>query len=392
MAQDKSKFIVLKDYGITQDIIDDIFRRLDTKVTCSKERAEIVNKLVKDYECEFVKLMDKTAKELNTSDSLYFDTNISKFYETFANYIDNSDEARKMKLDLKKSADRDIEYSEDTLKDISAVKKGFYISKQQVIHKDDKDKVRKMADGEYKKIFANELKVTKKDGTVIYSDGDILTDYQNTIDHLVESKNKLKLAMSEHNNGDTKSYKMMSKKANKNSKLASSMRQDQIESKNRIARLLEFTRLTPNSSDNDWFSFIDYGKPEDVKLCLANCFGSLATDRGIINYDLNKLIDKCGFSQEDLDIMTHYRAGQTFEEISKDLDKSKQHVHSKLDTMCNKISRQHLEDRYDNIRINFIKGTYKRCNTCNQILFERDFYKNQCVCKSCHIKNVKSKQ
>jgi DNA-binding MarR family transcriptional regulator len=182
---------------------------------------------------------------------------------------------------------------------------------------------------------------------------------------------------------NTKEYKTKSTETGRIVRMLESMKQDQIEAKNRIGRLVLLTKQTSNSSDNDWFSFIDYGKVSDVKLCLVNCSGNLTTNRGIINYDLNNIISKCGFNEEELEILKHYRAGQTQKEIREDLNKEQSIISKKIDGICNRIVRQHLEERYDNLRLNVIKGKYKRCSNCNEIKFEKEFYPTRNVCKPC---------
>jgi hypothetical protein len=364
MAYDKSRLITLSDYGFSKDVIDDINSRLNTKVTDIQDRLDIVNKIISDYAQEFLNLNDKNISNLNKSDSLSEDAKLVKFLDRFANYLDNSDDAKRDKLSQRRGDSHEVCYDLELLQDIEETKKSYYKSKEQQIFKAD---------------FDNEAY------------GAVLRDYQIVIDYLSE---KLRTLREECKLLEFKSeeYKHKNKTIRKIMSMIGDYRADQIETKNGIGRLIEFKKLTPNTSANDWFSFVDYGKSEDIKICLVNCAGNMLTEKGTVAYDLNELIDKCGFTQEELDILKHYRAGQTQNVIADELEKDQSTISSKIDTMCNRISKQHLADRYDNIRLNYIRGSYKRCNTCNKILFEKDFYKNQCVCKSCHIKNVKSKQ
>jgi hypothetical protein len=159
---------------------------------------------------------------------------------------------------------------------------------------------------------------------------------------------------------------------------------DMIDVKNMLGKTIYFNKIEPNSTADEWWNFTTYEDPSMVKVLIRECHGGFNSNKGMIQYDMDCLIKKCNFTEEEMEILKHFRAGQTQDVIAKELSKSQQLVSSKIDTMCNRISKIHCEDHYDNLRLNVIKGKYKRCSVCNEIKFEKDFYGRNMVCKPCY--------
>lgn len=355
MAYDKSRMIVLSDYGLSRDKIDLIYSKLDTKVKGNEERLQIVNSIFEEYAEEFLNLTEKNIHNLNSCDTLSENTAIIAFFDRFTNYIDNSEDARADRNAMRKGDSKEIGYTQEALLEVKEMKKGYYLPKDQKIFPED---------------FKNE----------VY--GSILNDYEVAIQSMSMNQKAIKEELKEMEFG-TKEYKAKSRLASKIGAKIGAYKTDQLDVKNILGGLITFNKLCSNSSGDEWFRFVDYGNPKDVKVCLVNCHGSLNSEKGIISYDLDNLIKKCNFTDEELEILRHYRAGQLQTVIAKELELSQQLVYSKLDTMCNRISKQHLEDKYDNLRLNYIKGSYKKCSVCNEIKFEKEFYPNRNVCKPC---------
>lgn len=116
----------------------------------------------------------------------------------------------------------------------------------------------------------------------------------------------------------------------------------------------------------------------------------LQTDTGCIAYDLDNTIAMCEFTDIQLEVLTLYRYGKTQEEISSTLNVSQQMVNRHIDLIVNKIVSKNWELYTDFYYLNICCGTYKICSRCGEIKLIDYFNKNsrrkdgrESFCKQC---------
>ena len=174
--------------------------------------------------------------------------------------------------------------------------------------------------------------------------------------------------------------------------LMKDLKTDSILCKDKIRGTIYFNSPLMDSTVPDFNEFDLYDLSHIV--ALLECKGSMITDVGCLVYDLRQLIENAPWKENEVMLINHLYSGLNSFEISRKLEKDHRETKMKIKTLGRKIIRQYeleVEDWY----YTFIrKGTYKKCEKCNQIklAFTSRFYFNKdgkdglhSLCKICKL-------
>jgi len=104
-------------------------------------------------------------------------------------------------------------------------------------------------------------------------------------------------------------------------------------------------------------------------------------------------IDECNFNGTQLYIIQELRNGRTLLDIGNFLESRKQNIYNILTVIVNTIIKKHNEEIEDWYYLNIVKGTYKKCKECGEVLLVNSFDvktdmkdKYNKICKICQQK------
>lgn len=141
-------------------------------------------------------------------------------------------------------------------------------------------------------------------------------------------------------------------------------------------------------ADYDCFDFFD--KKQVKELLKVKRGNDFQDDLSCIVYDLEKLIDKCEFNDNQEKILEMVRDGIEQERIGEMLGTTKQNISYAINIIINKIIKEYEKEYSNWYYLNKVKGTYKKCNRCGEIKLIQEFdilsttkdgYNN--TCKDC---------
>jgi hypothetical protein len=208
-------------------------------------------------------------------------------------------------------------------------------------------------------------KIFKKD----FKDKELkcLIDYQNSIDSMREKLGSLR------KNGENI---WLQKKLVSN---MGSSKDDELMCKDKIKRTIYFKQVLPDEGfiDYDMFDFFD---KEQVKALLRCTPRDFTADLGILIYDMEQLVQNCGLTIVERNILDIYRQSTyddentTLEGMANKLGVKQQYISAVLNNICNKIISKFEEVYEDWYYLNKVKGKYKKCSSCGKIKLANERY------------------
>lgn len=284
---------------------------------------------------------------LSQKDGLASETNVCKGLEKLADYLLNSIEAKEL--------DSKTQYKCYT--DESLFKK---IQKEPSYDKEVILDVLLEKGKNYKKSI--EQKIFAKDLNNFY-----INEYEQTIKQYnlqIEEIDKILLQPEL----DKEIIKELKTKRGKLNYLKGELMQDQIICKDQLQGTIYFKAILPESSVKDYEQF-DWFDKEHIKWLLKmKSKDDLQNDLACMVLDLNNLINKCNFKNDDLKIIELWRNSDlTLEDIGEELSVSQPSITQKFNTIIKKITQQYEILLEDWLYLNYRKGTYKKCSKCGEI-------------------------
>ena len=146
---------------------------------------------------------------------------------------------------------------------------------------------------------------------------------------------------------------------------------------------------SPTSIYTDW----DIPNEKEIRHLLQIEYDSLIdTDMICAVMDLNDIVDKCTFTQNQRNVLNLYRRCVQTNQISEILGMAKCQVSSTINSICRIIESKYWEEYEERYRVFVVKSTWKKCDRCGEIKFIQSFSTNGKqgyinVCKKCRRKH-----
>lgn len=144
--------------------------------------------------------------------------------------------------------------------------------------------------------------------------------------------------------------------------------------------------LRDSGNEIDW-SYLDMFDPAHVKALLQLRREMDICEDALI--DLEDIIEKIDLDEELTEILELWRRDKTQEVIGKIIGISQQAVTKKIDKIVSKVINEY-EKQYEekHYYMNLVKGKYKKCNKCKEVKLVQRFDKNgkkghKSICKEC---------
>ena len=332
---------------------------------------------------------------LNKKDSLYSDSNIARILESLGTYI--------LMLDKKKDNDKYIKvyHSEELFK--RALKEERLINKvalnmnNAMYAKGTHDESVEFAMLTIPKNFKKEKKFTKKDdhslGKLNEKYGEKypgFRDYYNSYKHF----KKMAYELTHDNEGNVvKLNKEQERRKRLLYKNIKSIKEDMFDYLNSKLRPIMMKAPLKDEGCPSWDMYDDLDK-EHIKALLPFIDRmDLQDDLSVIVRDLNNTISECEFTDIQWNVLKLLRQDKTQEDIGNILDINKSVVNRHIDAIVNKIYNKNFEKYLNWYKLNIVKGSYKKCNKCNETKLIEYFGTNsrrkdgyETFCKECRNK------
>lgn len=351
--------------------------RLDFKLEKLEDRLNLVNEVLNVNEDGFTEDefwqdvwdMGICKTGLNTTDDIWSDTNVCKCLETMGSYLlnvyktENKDDLKIKIYDNKELFDRIIK-EQKMVTDVANVNS----SELSIFVNPNKN---------YK--LSKDIKVTNED----VKNKPEIKAYYDLKEYMLElhkdSKRRKELA-SKKGLTQRKLYEIL----NRNRKLLDEDMKDVKLSKDRP--IVWKSPLRDGGNEIDW-SYLDMFDPSHVKALLQ-----MKNNENIsqdISIDLQTLIEKTEFTDTQIEILNMWNKDKAQQYIADVLNMSKSNVTKQLDKIVKKIISTYEKEYEENhYYLNVVKGKYKKCSKCGEILLIQRFDKNgkkgyRSSCKSC---------
>ena len=294
---------------------------------------------------------------LNTSDGIYSETNIARELEKIADYILYAPDGER----INKTTEYNF-YTEDEFK--RKLKREGEVFLDGIVQKatsSGKIEEPEVIDflirkgNNYK--LSNEQKVYKKDIEKVPE----LKEYQNAIDQLNKQQKNTKAVFDKKKIGGIKTL----------------IKEDMKDVKDMRLGTIYFKQPLPDEGkiDYDEFDFFNEKHIEGLLSIKPRC--DLQDDLACLTNDIQYLINKCSFSDVELDIIDMMRNNYDVSDIGEELDCKYQTVQSMINKIIKKIINKYEDVYEDWYYLNISKGKYKKCSKCGEIKIanERHFRK-----------------
>lgn len=416
-------------YGkIDGKTIYDFSRKLDYKIESQKERIKYVDELI-NTKREFNKALPDTYfeelfiqkyDEAIDKDKCYFDDEISRYIK-YEDYIEKY--GRESLHDGKRHTGKNVSHvklclnTSDGLYSETNITHELEKMADYILYAPDGERINKTT--EYN--FYTEEKFKERLNKDMNLEG-ALSDNggsEERIDFLIRKGNNYKKEIKQKfNKSDLKDedlknvivpyYELREKlrdeaRVNKNMKEGyvignqiNSLSKDLVDIKDQLKGTIYFKQLLIDSTEIDYNQFNFFNEDMIRELLRIKPRHDFQDDLACLTYDMQRTIDKCNFSDVELDITDMMRSNYDVAEIAKELDCKYQTVQSTINKMIKKIINKYEDTYEDWYYLNIVKGKYKKCSKCGEIKIanERHFSPKKDskdgfhpYCKECRSKN-----
>lgn len=389
-----------------KNILDYMYK-LDDKLETLEERKKFIDELLNLKYMERLKFSgDKFWQEifdrgickanLNTTDVLWSNTNISHFLEKLGTYLLAKDNKNKEKENIKIYTSL-TEFKRMTQQEKKIRKHGEVVEYESGNSEYSKGKPIRILKNQKNFKLAPDIKITKKD-RIKYLE---IEDYYKYKQYLLSLKNnkELREKLAKDKNINTKKLKIT--KGGDVYKFAlkqmSMVTDDMLQVKLQKDKNIVWKAPLKDSSNNIIMDcdLIDLFDPVHVKALLQ------------IPYNEN-LIDEIALSKQDIlnrieltntqkIVLSLWEKGVTQNEIAKQLGIAQKNVNLHIDRIVNKFIDKYIEiyeDEYYYVYLS--KGKYKKCSKCGEVKLIQRFDKNgkkgyKSMCKTCRQDGVQNR-
>lgn len=416
-------------YGkIDGKTMHDFSRKLDYKIDSQKERIEYVDKLINTKrefnkplpDTYFEELFIQEYDEAIDKDKCYFDEELDK-YVTYEDYVDKY--GRESLHDGKRHTGKNVSHVKLCLNTSDGIYSETNIARElekiadYILYAPDGERINKTT--EYN--FYTEEKFKERLNKDMNLEGALSDSGDNAerIDFLIRKGDNYKLeAKQKFQKKDLKDkdlkdviipyYELREKlrdkaRVNKNMKEGyiignqiNSLGKDLVDIKDQLKGTIYFKQPLIDSTEIDYNQFDFFNEDMIRELLRIKPRHDFQDDLACLTYDIQRIIDKCNFSDVELDIIDMMRSNYDVSEIARELDCKYQVVQSIINKMIKKTINKYEDTYEDWYYLNIAKGKYKKCSKCGEIKIanERHFSPKKDskdgfhpYCKECRSKN-----
>ena len=369
------------------------FLKFDYSLNTCKERIDYVNEILEMYEVDgvefyheyFDEVYDQEKKNgkidivISTSKSQYTESNVANALEIIANYIlamDKKDKGVNYKIYTSEELYRKACQESKVINNVARANGG--LATIDCFDRIDGAKCESFPifqlPKNYKKV--KDLKVEKSD----LEKYPPMKDYNDFYEYLKNESNKL------WNKG--KLTKEENIRKSKIAKMIPEVKKDIIECKKQLQMPIIWKSPLKDEGKADYDELDMFDKSVVKELLRVHKQIDLQDDLSCILVDLDNLIKKIDFTNEQLRLLNGWRNGEKLEVISKELKVSEKALDKRLNTIVNMIIKQYEEDYESWYYLNIRKGEYKKCSRCGEVKLTNQFDKNGkkgllSICKKC---------
>lgn len=380
-------------YGkIEGKTIFDFINNLNYKLDNCNDRIDFINDKLEMYEVDGVEFYneywDKVYNQereygkidivIGKDKSQYSESNIAKSLEMLANYILAVDEKEKRinyKIYTSEELFNKARKEEKLINQVSKANGGLDMLRGSVKEGTDEPNIFPIFQlpKNYKKV--KDLKIEKED----LKKYPPIKDYNDFYEYLKEESKKLW--------NKNKLTREDITRRNKIKKILPEVKQDILSVKKQMQQPIIWKAPLKDNGSPSWDELDMFDKKVVKELLRVKKGNNLQDDITCIVQDLNNLIKKIEFNEQQRLILEMRSDGATLKDISSVVKISIKEVGRKLDLIVNMIIKQYEDDYTDWYYLNICKGEYKRCSKCGKIKLTREFNKNgnklRSSCRKC---------
>lgn len=373
--------------------IFDFTSNLNYQLDTCDERIIFINKKLNMYEIDGVEFYDEYWDEVYDQErkygkidivigkdkSQYSESNIAKSLELLANYIlavdDNKNEIN-YKIYTSEELFKRVCQEEKLINQVSKVNGGLDMIKGRF--KEGKEEQNSFPifqlPKNYKKV--KDLKMEKSD----LKKYPPMKDYYDFYEYLKEESKRLW--------NKEKLTKEEVAKRNKIKKILPEIKQDILSVKKQMQQPIIWKAPLSDNGCPSWDELDMFDKKQVRELLRVHKGNNLQDDITCIVQDLNNLINKIKFTEQQYLILNMWSDGMKLNDISVYTKTDISTISRVLNTVINMMVKQYEEDYTNWYYLNICKGEYKRCCKCGEIKLINYFDKKgkqgfQSQCKKC---------
>lgn len=371
--------------------IKNFVESLDWNLKTLDERMASVREILGEYEVDSVKFYHEYFDEvfnqdgecakvnliLNKNTPRYDESNIAIILEVIGTYIlCSEDEKENRKKERKNYKIYNSKEFEERLKQERDLKETLKINGDNSYYSSNGDNAFDifLLPKNYKKV--KDIVIENED----YKKYPILKDYKNLLDYFKKERKKMMA------NGLNKKTLKKVKTINKQ---IGYIKDDMVLIKEKLQRPIVWKSPLPDEGGADWDEYDTFDKKQIKELLrIHKDSNDLQEDLICILYDLDMLIKKINFTEQQYLILNMWSYGMKLSDIANALGMSIKEVDRKLNLIINMIVKQYEDDYTDWYYLNIRKGRYKKCSKCGEIKLVNQFDKNgkkgfYSMCKKC---------
>ncbi|MCC0783601.1 hypothetical protein IR152_11010 [Clostridioides sp. ES-S-0108-01] len=374
--------------------------KLNAKLETLEERKEFINELLNLKDIEGLKFSDDKfwqeifdrgicKANLNTTDVLWSNTNISHFLERLGTYLLAKDNKNKEKENVKIYTSL-TEFKRITQQEKKIRKHGEVVEYENGNNEYSKGKPIRILKNQKNFKLAPDIKITKKD-RVKYPEIENYYKYKQYLLNLKNSK-ELREKLAKDKNINNKELKIT--KGGDVYKFAlrqmAMVTDDMLQVKLQKDKNIVWKAPLKDSGNNNIMDcdLIDLFDPVHVKALLQIPYNENLIDE--IALSKQDILNKIELTDTQKIILSSWEKGITQNEIAKQLGIAQKNVNLHIDRIVNKFIDKYTEiyeDEYYYVYL--VKGKYKKCSKCGEIKLIQRFDRNgkgryRSNCKDCN--------
>ena len=364
------------------------FLRFDFKLNACEDRIKYINEVLGTYEVEGIEFYHKYFDEvynqdrkygkidlvLNTSKSTYSTSNIAQSLEKLADYIlavDEKDACVNYKVYTSEELFNKACKEYNLINDV--VKANGGLNMKNNMGKEIEEFPIFQLPRNYKKV--KDLNFEKED----LEKYPPMKDYYDFYEYLKSESNRLW-----NTKGLTKEDMI---KRGEIKKLLPEIKKDMMEVKKQLQMPIIWKAPLKDSGEPDYDLLDMFDKDMIKELLRVHKQVDLQDDLSCILVDLDNLIERTVFTKKQREVIEMWRNGLSTNAIAEILELKPQSITEYLDRAIGVLIKQYERDYEDWYYLNIRKGTYKRCNKCNEVKLSSRFDRKGKglfpICKEC---------
>lgn len=396
------------DSNINGKAYNDYVRKINKKVSTVEEAIEETKNILGIEEIDGVQFSDEFWSDvftqqddkeelgcvklcINTSETLYSDLMISKSLEAFGSLILDKDErglydTENKKIRLYNSQEEfDKAQREERKNYLLAMKNG---GESINIADSNQEFAMLSIPKNYKKVKTFDLSNINAVDKEFGKDYPVIHDYCEGYKKLNEKRKQIKELL---NDTETENKKELLNSVKAICRQLGEIKKDLNTALKELVRPIMWKQPLKDNGEADYnhFDFFDKKQVKEL-LKVKKDKHDFQNDLSCILYDLEVLLSKCTFTDNQKKILDMFRNGATQQKIADTMGVTKQRINVAINTIVNNIVNEYEKEYMDWYYLNKVKGTYKKCTKCGEIKLIQEFGTlksskdgHRDVCKEC---------